>query len=708
MALVRFGRVSILGWATVLATCMAAPTLANGLDDADAAAFADDQAIIVTGHAAKDDVTATKTPTPIVNVPQSIEVIDAEDIADRSLHGLGKALGGIPGVSVGQGEGHRDQIIMRGQPTTADFFVDGIRDDVQYYRGLYNVERIEILKGPNAMTFGRGGGGGVVNRVEKRAFDGNAVAGYAGIDTFGAWVVSADANQRLSDDIAGRLNATYESFDSNRDFYKGHRWAINPTASFGLGSDSLVTVSYEHVEDDRTVDRGVPSDNGRPLAGHRDTYFGSRQDGANRLGFSADIGRVDARFALSDTLTLDGHVSYGAYDKSYFNVLPNSAVTNGTVALSAYGNETQRENLFAQTNLLWEGSTGSVRHTLLVGLDAGLQKTDAATARGWFGPGTGTSASATVAVADTIIAPPVTYLFGPSRAGNSASRSEVESLAGYVQDQLAFGDLVEVILGMRYERFAIASTNRFTNVTLKRTDTLWSPRAGLVVHPVKDVSLYASYATSFLPQSGDQFSSIDATSQTLEPEKFTNYEIGAKWQARPNLLLTLAAYQLDRTNSRAPGVVPGTVTLAGSQRSKGIELGINGKIMPNWSIQAGAALQDAKIRDMTSAAVAGSHIALVPEFMASLWTRYNVNDRLGFGLGVEHQGDRFAQISNKVTLPAFTRVDAALYYKIAEGIEAQANIENLFNARYFPTAHVDNNIQPGAPLNARFSLRFKI
>jgi catecholate siderophore receptor len=307
-----------------------------------------------------------------------------------------------------------------------------------------------------------------------------------------------------------------------------------------------------------------------------------------------------------------------------------------------------------------------------------------------------------VPITDPFVAPPVYFRSG---TGARSAHTRADIAAGFIQDQVSLGDHVEIVAGLRYDRFTLDYTNLLNGKDLARTDNLWSPRLGLVFKPIASASLYASYSRSYLPQSGDQFSSLDVTTAALEPERFENYEIGGKWDVTPGLNLTAALYRLDRSNTRAPGAVAGTIELTGEQRSKGLELAANGRLARNWLVSAGFALQDAEIRSGTTAAPAGRKVPLVPHTQASLWTRYDVNDRFGFGLGVVHQASSFASISNSVVLPAYTRVDAAAFVRVAHGIDLQVNIENLFNAGYFPTANSDNNIITGGPRSARLTLR---
>ena len=369
--------------AMLSASAFAQPAFAEEVFDVEA--YDDSRTIIVTGvsdgYLATNTVTATKTDTPLMNIPQTINVVTRDQLDDQAHHSLADILRYVPGTTVGQGEGNRDQITLRGQNTTADFFLDGVRDDVQYYRGLYNIERVEILKGPYALIFGRGGGGGIINRVQKSPLSDDIIyAGQASINSFGAYDISADVNAPLSDLAAVRINAVYENLDSHRDFVGGERYAWNPYVAFKLNDAWKLGLSYEYVHDNRTTDRGIPSiataagQPNRPIAGYRDQFFGVPD--VNYTQLQAHIAKLRLDGALASNVSFSGTILYGDYDKIYLNVYPNGAVTaqNGTVALAAYSDPTQRENFIAQANLVWDVETGALTHKILVGSEYGDQK----------------------------------------------------------------------------------------------------------------------------------------------------------------------------------------------------------------------------------------------------------------------------------------------------------------------------------------------
>ncbi|APG63826.1 TonB-dependent receptor [Sphingorhabdus lutea] len=690
---------SAIGAAMMAATpAFAAVSAAANYDDA--------EPIIVTGktdgYVTKETVSATKTNTAVKDVPQSITVFNEEQIEDQAIQELGDVLRYVPGVSVGQGEGHRDQITLRGQNTTADFFVDGLRDDIQYFRPIYNVERVEVLKGPNAMIFGRGGGGGVVNRVIKTPQEGDSFGDATlSVDSFGAFSISTDANFASGENEAVRFNGIYEEFNNHRDEYNGRRIAVNPSYAAHLGESTRLLLAYEFVHDRRVTDRGIPSLNNEPIDGYYDAFFG--EEGVNDTTLKMHNFKARLEHEFNDNVEVNITSQYTDYDKFYRNVYARSA-TATTVELDSYDNGTKRQNFVTQANLIWNSNIGALDHILLVGAEYGNQQSVSERSNGYW-PSTNStrltlpiSGFATgTATLPEILFPTVT----------SASDSDAEFFGAYVQSQLKFGDLVELVGGVRYDRFELSTVNRINNFAASRNDDKFSPRIGLIVKPTQQISLYSSYAKSFLPQSGDQFSVLDASTSSLAPESFTNYELGMKWDIASDLAFTAAIYQLDRTNTRASDPLnPALIVLTGETRTKGFETQLSGNITPNWQASLAYSYQEGEIRSTTTSAPAGRLLAQLPKHQFAAWTRYDVSDNFGFGLGLTHQSSQFASISNTTKLPSYTRVDAALYHDLSEDVQVQLNVENLFDAEYFPSAHNDNNISTGEPFNVRATIKF--
>ena len=690
--------------ALCLATASSLASAAHAAESADAQPDRDylPREIVVTGdrmdgYDNDDGSTATKTPTPLIDVPQSVSFITEDQLEDQATHQLNDALRYVPGVSMETGEGHRDEVFIRGQESSADFYIDGLRDDAQYYRPLYNIARVEVLKGANALIFGRGAGGGAINRVAKRAdLRRSFTEGEASVDSFGAFALLADVNQPLSDGIALRLNATYEEFDNHRDVYEGRFIGISPTLTAALGPDTTLIASYTYDDDDRVTDRGVPSFQGRPLRGYDETFFGDPD--FNRAEAQVHIGRVRLEHDFNGGLTANATLQYADYDKVYANILPRS--TDGTnVRLGGYRDSTNRENLIGQANLVWEAElSDTLDSTLLFGMEAGRQDTRNGRDGIDF---TGTD---TVPLAETIFVPPFTLSLG-----DRARDSELTTLSFYLQEQLAIGDFVELVGGVRWDRFDLDTVDLVSGVDGSRVDEKFSPRLGVIAKPTPDISVYASYSESFLPQAGDQFLVLTPGQAQFEPEKFTNYELGAKWAPLDNVLVSAAIFRLERTNIRATDPNDPTLTvLAGESRTEGFEIGAVGEVTDFWKANLGYTYLDGELLNDNTFGAAGQRLQQLPKHSISAWNRFDVTDAIGFGLGVIHQSDQFASFSNDIVLPSYWRVDAAAYYTLNERASIQLNIENLFDETYYPSAHGDNNIQPAEPFSARIGVRLEI
>lgn len=645
---------------------------------------------------------ATKTDTPLRDIPQAVSVIGRDLIADQAMQSMADVVRYVPGVGMAQGEGNRDTPIFRGNSSTSDFFVDGVRDDVQYFRDLYNVERVEALKGPNAMIFGRGGVGGVINRVTRQA--GWTSSRELTLQT-GSW-----ANRRITGDLGQAVNATaafritglLESSETYRSGVDLDRYGVNPTAAFVLGPNTTLRAGYELFHDDRTADRGIPSFQGRPVATDASTFFGNPDLSNARVTVNVASSVLEHR--VNGKVTLRNRISYGDYDKFYQNVFPGAVVPGGAaVNLSAYNNATVRRNLFNQTDVVITQGTGRFEHTLLAGVELGRQVTDNRRLTGYFTTVGPTVTSIALPIDDATTSLPVEFRASATDADNHGTATVA---AIYVQDQVALSQHVQAIVGLRYDSFHVGVHNNRTASDFSSRDGLVSPRAGVVYKPIVPMSIYASYSLAYLPRAGEQLSSLSLSNQSLEPEEFRNYEVGAKWDIAPALAFTAAAYRLDRGNvAVADPIDPTILRLVDGHRTKGIEIGLSGRVSNAWSIVGGYAWQHGEItQSLAATAQAGARLAQLPEHTFSLWNKYDVSKVWGVGLGLVHRSDIFTSTDNTVTLPAFTRVDAALFFNLTRSLRAQLNVENLLDEAYYASAHNNNNITPGSPRGVRFAV----
>ena len=659
----------------------------------------------VEGYRGTRSSTFTKTDTPLKEVPASVTIVPGELMKDANMESLGDVFRYVPGVLMHQGEGNRDQVVIRGNSTTGDFYVDGVRDDAQVFRDLYNLERVEILKGPAGMVFGRGGAGGVVNRVTKKPVFGRVGEANITIGNYNQFRSALDYGKKLGESTAWRLNAMYENSESFRNGFTLERYAVNPTVTIALTAETALTVGYEHLWDHRTADRGVPSFSGAPFNGDPGTFFGNADQSHARS-------TVDGAYAIlehdfGNGLQLRNTFRGTRYDKYYQNVFPGSALdVAGNLTLSAYNNANKRTNFFNQTDLIKKFSAGGIEHTLLTGIELGHQSSDNKRNTGFFGP-TGNAIGATVSAASPFA---VATAFRPN--GTDADNKVTAGLAAlYLQDQIAFSPHWKMIVGVRYDHFKVDFDDRRTTtppVDLSRTDNAVSPRVGFIWTPSPASAYYISYSYAVLP-SGEQLNLATNTAD-LAPEKAKNYELGARWDVLPKLTLATAVFRLNRDEVRVNDPVrPGFFVKTGQQRTEGFEIGLQGELTQYWQIYGGYAHLDGRVTHpvASGAAVipAGNKIGLVPENTFSLWNKVDIAAGWSAGLGLIYQGESFTSFTNSVKLPSFTRIDGAVFYTFAGGKTRLAlNVENIFDKKYFPTGDGDNNISPGAPRNAGVSL----
>lgn len=652
-----------------------------------------------------DQVNALKTPTPIIDVPQSLSISTAEEISLRGFNTIGDIVQYTPGVNMSQGEGHRDSVVFRGVRSTADFFVDGMRDDVQYYRPLYNVEQLEILRGPNALLFGRGGAGGIVNRVTKKGQIGENFNGYSfAVDTFGAAEVQLDSNVTINENSAFRINAYFENFDNHRDFFDGEAYGVNPTIRFQLAEKTTLDLSYEYLDHDQFIDRGIPTgSDGEPIDALDKIVFGDPD--LNQATFEAHVLRAQLQHTLSDTLKANVSASYGDYDKFYQNFYASAydqATAPDEVTLDGYADTTERKNTVLSGNLIGEFETGGVEHTLLFGAEyiqtssdqdrfdpvwnietvpgrPDLQTFDIARPLALNGGGVVNTNGA-----------PVSMIFS-GLADDTNADLDVYSI--YFQNEMKLTEQLQLVLGARFDSFKIdVKDNAPGGTDGSQKDEEITPRAGIIYKPKDNVSIYASYSETFLPQSGEQFANLG--DEGLDPNEFTNLEAGVKWDLNQGLSLTAALFQIEQDTVQDDG-------LGGSESLEteitGFEAQIRGRITDQWSVSAGYSYLEGELDN-------GNTPAELPENMFSIWNSYQVTEKLGFGLGASYQDTSYITNNEGAELPSYVRVDAAAYCKISENLRLQVNVENLLDKNYYPNAHSTHQATVGAPINARFAI----
>ena len=676
-------------------------TFAFALIASNTSSFSQDvEEIVVKGKVLySDQVTALKTPVPIIDVPQTLSIVTDDEIRKQGFRELGDIVRYTPGVNTSQGEGHRDSIVFRGVRSTADFYLDGVRDDVQYYRSLYNLEQVEILRGPNALLFGRGGTGGIINRVTKKAVLDEQFGSFdMGADSFGAFDFAVDYNVSTGEKSALRINFHSDTLENHRDYFDGDRYGFNPTLRLELSPVTTLDLSYEHADHERFIDRGVPTLNGEPVEAFEEIVFGDTDTNLQTL--RADIYRANLSHEFSDTRKGNLVVQYSDFAKMYKNYYASGYSGGDTFTADGYLDPTERNNLIISGNIVNEFQTGSAKHTLLVGAEIIDTENENYRYNTFF-----------ITTEDDNevfnITRPIN--FGVNAAGvrtyndftadlKSSTESDIEVTSIYIQDQIDVTDKFKILLGGRFDNFDITVRDVKKGTSESREDEEFSPRAGLIFKPQENVSLYVSYAESFLPRSGEQFKKLDANAARLDPDVYESTEIGVKWDIRPGLSFTASYFDSEQTIATRDSDTGENSEIVGLQVD-GIELELKGQVTEKLSLAIGYS-------DLDGETAKGGEPREIPEYTASLWATYEVNDRFGIGFGVTAQGE--SNIKNDkpgLILPDYTRVDFAAYYDLADDLSIQLNVENVTDELYFPHSHSTHQASVGEPLNARISLR---
>ena len=653
--------------------------------------------------------TATKINAPLRDIPQTVNVITQAVMRDKGVRSMEDAVKSVPGVSLVHGDGQRDQVFIRGFNSLGDQFIDGIRDDAMYYRDMSNVEQIEVVKGPASVLYGRGSSGGMINRITKKP----------GVDKNEASLQVGSWNQRRGEfdigrsagegNVSFRMTGAVERSDSFRDQQFLDREAFAPSMSIKIDADTNLLLQAEYLHDKRVTDFGIPSLNGRPINVAPGTYYGSanaRDADTAESTTSAVSMTFDHRF--NGTWSIRNAFRYYQYKLDRYNVVPgvvsaNAAFASGYQVTRSRGAIARNEHgIFNQTELTQNTTIGGMAHQILYGVEFGVQDR------------TQLSRSGTAANVDAFN-PAGAAVYSTNWTTNAAGSNSGSSTvaAAYVQDLITLSDKWKALVGIRYDSFK-QELNVAGNPN--RTDTAWSPRAGLVYQPSSTQSYYASVSKSFQP-SAENFN-LTAANTLFAPQETTSKEIGTKIDLfNGRATATAALFNLERTNMTTTDPF-GITTAVGTQRTNGVELTFAGDLSDGWRISSGYAYLDAKISKSTAVsknvagvpdgiAAQGKLATVTPEHSANIWLTKAITPQWTAGAGVNYVGNRFADTYNTVTLPNYTTVDAMVSYKI-KGFDLQLNVYNIFDKEYIASAHssLPNSLLPGAPRSAQLTARY--
>ena len=661
----------------------------------------------------------TKTVTPLRDIPQAVEIVNRELIDSQAVRSMQDALYNVTAVSVAQGEGRRDQFFIRGFSAIGDQYVDGIRDDALYYRDLANIEQIEVVKGPSAALFGRGSSGGIINRVTKKP---DLYQRLGTVETiFGSYGLKRgnfDYGQPIiNEKLAFRFVGAVEQTGSFRHFFEEKRYNIAPSLAWKPTAKTDVVFQFEYLNDTRTPDRGIPSFRGRPVDVPIGTYYGYPE--LDEITNKVDSQALKIEHRINNFWTIRNTFRRIGYATDYYTTYSNGVCllqTSGSCSTSIpssisanddrlrvvrghYSGAFDQTNYFNQTEAVGIVETLGIQHTLLAGVEIGYQK------------------KKTVRTANTV-APPVSFINPglsvrpPDGALQNLNEFTGDTFGVFFQDQISFNKNWKALVGIRYDSFDQKLDDLLpADADLSRTDKQWSPRLGLVYQPNDWLSFYTSYTRSFQP-SGENLS-LAANAEELEPEMTRNYEAGMKATFQPlRLNATLAVFRLDRDNIKTNDPLnTGRLILVGEQRTNGLELTLSGAPFEKFDFIAGYSLLDARITKSNSFSAGipleGRFAQTTPRNSGNLWLTYQLPKQFRIGFGGNARSKTFTSTNNLVTLPGYARLDASLSWRSEKHFEIAFNLKNILNREYFETAHNDNQIMPGAPVNGSISLRYR-
>jgi catecholate siderophore receptor len=696
------------------------------------------ESVIVTasdGYANTVQTTASRVPIRVLDLPQSTYTVTHQLLEDRGVDSLKDALAGVPGVQPTLGEGRRDSFDIRGFTAGTDQYIDGVRDDAQYFRDLSNTEQLDVVEGPAAVLYGRGSSGGLVNRITKKptmeGLEGTvAVTG----GSYGERRLETDASDSwLNNTLGGRLTGAGEYTGSQRHYFYMNRYAFAPTLRWRPSEKTDMYLQVERLRDERLPDRGiaaidgpqgvVPIGNyygyilGTPAAaaphdymheGATDETFDLRHDFDN--GWHAhEIFRHSGNVADWSTIYLSKldnggtiiagqsstHAHGGALIESDADA---QSAANPVIARGQYNAKTFQRNIFDQLEAYRSGRFAGIGHLLLVGAEYGRQTLD----RTQF---TGTAPAITLYNPVPNLAP--TLATTPS----VNNRFWGQTAGVYAQDLMQLAPQWKLMAGVRFDNYKQSLDQRLAgSPDLSRTDNKWSPRVGLLYQPKTWSTLYVSYSRNFDP-SGEGLS-LAANNAGLAPERTQNYEGGAKFSSfADKLISTVAVYDLDRDNIKTTNPAnPNQLILAGEQRTLGASLSFQGSVTPRWMVYGGYAYQDAKVvksnASFQGVPFQGKRPYDIPLHSGSIWSTYRFANGWGAGGGVYFNTDSFAYTDNLVELPGYTRLDATVFYH-RRHMEFDGHLSNLTNTRYYDSSHSDLELFPGAPISGTVTARYR-
>jgi catecholate siderophore receptor len=683
------------------------------VDNGDSQTSSELEQITVTGlRPLLDD----KLPGDLQNVPQSVTVVSQELMTAEANTRVADALKNVPGITLNAGEGaaRGDTVNLRGFSAFNDFFLDGIRDAAVYTRDIFDIDSVEVIKGPSATLFGRGSTGGAINQVSKAPTLSPLYSVTADLGTNHEYRATTDIDIPLGAATAFRINAMGESSDvADRDYVHNERWGVAPSLALGMGQDNSVVLAYLHQQENNVPDSGVPFVAGRPAPVPREFYYGLASD---RQTTNDDIGTVRFKHEFNPDISIADTFRYARYEFNYQSNMPNfgSSVPSATTPLDdifvgrdAPGSSGTQTNLTNQTDLTARFTTGPTTQTLFAGVEFARQTNDLSRYNNPFNQNNNW-------IPETpLLNPDATEPLPGIQPITSQQNTVAHSAAMYATDTIGITPYLDFVAGLRFDHFS-ADYVQYTWTTgavlnLDHADNVTSPRAALIFKPTPQQSYYLSYGTSFDPSA--EALSLTTKTADLGPVKAKTYEAGAKTNWLDGKLVTTAAVfrtEVDNAQTNDPEN-PTLTVLNGDQRVDGLELGAQGYLTEHLEIIAGYTYLDGKTLSSGTTAFVGKALPNVARNAANLWAEYELTDAWEIGAGGNWLGARFADSGEAATIPGYVVWNAMASYKLSRTVSLQLNVLNLTNKLYYDnsyyTSAAENHVYPGAGRTAKLTIR---
>ncbi|WP_374439960.1 TonB-dependent receptor [Pseudomonas panipatensis] len=678
-----------------------------------------------------------KYTAPLLDTPKTVTVIPQQVIKDTGATSLVDALRTTPGITFGAGEGGNpagDRPFIRGFNAESDTFIDGMRDVASQTREVFNIEQVEVSKGPGSAYTGAGSTGGSLNLISKTAkfAEFNDASFTYGSDQTRR--TTLDVNHTLGDNAAFRLNLLkHEANVAGRDGVDVSRWGVAPTVTFGFDTPTRATFSYYHLSTDDMPDYGLPLTNvnrskqnpSRPAAVDRDNFYGLSDRDYRQS--TTDSGTFHIEHDLNDALTLSNSFRMVRTTLDYIVSNPDDSkgnVANGYVYRSAKSRNSTSKGWVNQTDLKASFDTGFIEHSLVTGLEFSYE--DVHNRPYVITPG----ASGNTCNAALLASGDCTSLYTPTPSANwtgsisdsaAYTDTDTKTRAAYVFDTLKLSEQWDLNLGLRYDDFntessGYATAGRTTPAGYfdRENDShFWNYQVGLVYKPLPNGSIYAAWSTSSNPSGetgGEGAADVSLANGNLDPERNRNYEVGTKWDFFDEALsLNAALFRTDKTNARVTDPDNSSYqVLDGEQRVQGVELGFSGQLTPKWKVFGGYTYLDSEILKSTTQSDEGNRMPQTAENNFTLWSTYQLVNDLTVGGGTTFVDKQYGNTANSVMIPSYWRYDAMANYKLSKNVDLQLNVQNLTDKRYFDQIYSTHmaHVAPGRTALLGVNLHF--